>query len=109
MAWFFLILAIVSEVFGSSMLKLSDGFSKLFPSLGVIIGFGLAFYFLSLVLKTIPLATAYAIWAGVGLVLTTLVSLFFFGQKADLMGIVGIGLILLGVVILNGFSQMGAH
>ncbi|MDH3000977.1 transporter [Chelonobacter oris] len=105
----FLALAIVSEVFGSSMLKLSDGFSRLWPSVGVVIGFGLAFYFLALALKAIPLGTAYAVWAGVGLVLTVLVSLVFFGQKADAAGIFGIGLILAGVVVLNVFSSMGAH
>lgn len=109
MHWWFLGLAIVSEVFGSTMLKLSHGFSKLWPSLGVALGFGLAFYFLSLALKTLPLGTAYAIWAGVGLVLTALVSMVLFGQKADAAGIAGIGLILAGVVVLNLFSKMGGH
>lgn len=84
MHWLFLALAIVGEVFGSSMLKISNGFSKLLPSVGVIIGFGCAFYFLSIALKSIPLGTAYAIWAGVGLVLTALISVSIFGQKVDL-------------------------
>ncbi|WP_109078836.1 DMT family transporter [Aggregatibacter kilianii] len=109
MHWLFLSLSIISEVFGSSMLKMSNGFSKLLPSLGVIVGFGCAFYFLSLALKDIPLGTAYAIWAGVGLVLTSLISVLIFGQKVDLWGIVGLGFILAGVVILNAFSQMGGH
>ncbi|MBF0803945.1 MULTISPECIES: multidrug efflux SMR transporter [Neisseria] len=109
MHWLFLALAIVSEVFGSTMLKLSSGFSRLWPSLGVVLGFGLAFYFLSLALKTMPLGTAYAVWAGVGLVLTAAVGIFFFGQKADAAGVFGIGLILAGVVVLNLFSKMGGH
>ncbi len=107
--WVFLALAIVSEVFGSTMLKLSHGFNKLWPSLGVVAGFGLAFYFLSLALKTMPLGTAYATWAGIGLVLTALVSVLFFGQKVDAMGVVGVGLILAGVVVLNVFSKMSGH
>lgn len=109
MHWLFLALAIVSEVFGSTMLKLSSGFSKLWPALGVVLGFGLAFYFLSLALKNMPLGTAYAVWAGVGLVLTAAVSVVFFGQKVDAGGIIGITLILAGVVVLNLFSNMGGH
>lgn len=109
MHWLFLGLAIVSEVFGSTMLKLSAGFSQPLPSVGVMVGFGLAFYFLSLALKTMPLGTAYAIWGGVGLVLTALVSIVFFGQKMDLWGVVGIALILAGVVVLNTLSHSGGH
>ncbi|OOF79089.1 DMT family transporter [Rodentibacter caecimuris] len=108
MHWLFLILAIIGEVFGSSMLKMSHGFTKLIPSLGVVIGFGCAFYFLSLSLKVIPLGTAYAIWAGLGLVLTAAVSILFFGQKPDIAGIIGLGCILAGVIILNTVSNM-AH
>lgn len=107
--WVFLALAIVSEVFASSMLKLSEGFTKPLPTVGVAIGFIVSFYFLSLTLKTMPLGTAYAIWAGLGLVLTSAVSILFFGQKADVMGIVSIGLILLGVVLLNTMSHMSGH
>lgn len=109
MSWLFLALAIVFEVFGSSMLKMSEGFSKLLPSVAFVVSFGLSFYLFSLVLKEIPLGTAYAIWAGVGLVLTTLVSVLFFGQKTDLMGIIGILFILTGVIVLNAFSKMGGH
>lgn len=109
MHWLFLALAIVSEVFGSTMLKLSNGFSRPWPALGVVLGFGLAFYFLALALKNIPLGTAYAIWAGVGLVLTAAVSIVFFGQKADAAGLAGMVLILAGVVVLNVFSKMGGH
>ncbi|MBF0751269.1 MULTISPECIES: multidrug efflux SMR transporter [unclassified Pasteurella] len=107
--WLFLAGAIISEVFASSMLKLSEGFSKPLPMLGMTIGFIISFYFLSLALKTMPLGTAYAVWAGLGLVLTSVVSVVFFGQKTDFIGIVSIALILLGVVLLNSMSQMSGH
>ncbi|OSI12644.1 DMT family transporter [Neisseria canis] len=109
MHWLFLALAIVSEVFGSSMLKMSNGFTKLWPTIGMGLGFALSFYALSLALRAIPLGMAYAIWAGVGLVLTCLVSVVFFGQKVDAPGIVGIGLILAGVLVLNTLSRMNGH
>ncbi|OSI06759.1 putative small multidrug resistance protein [Neisseria animaloris] len=109
MPWFFLSLAILSEVFGSSMLKLSEGFSKPWPTAAMAVAFLCSFYFLSLSLKSIPLGTAYAVWAGVGLVLTCIISIVFFGQKADVAGIVGIGFILTGVLILNTLSGMVRH
>lgn len=109
MHWLFLGIAIIAEIFGSSMLKMSEGFTRLFPSIGVIAGYVLSFYLLSLALKGIPLSAAYAIWSGIGLVLTALVSIVFFGQKVDVGGLIGIGLILLGVVVLNVFSQMAKH
>ncbi|OOF40201.1 QacE family quaternary ammonium compound efflux SMR transporter [Rodentibacter mrazii] len=107
--WLFLACAIISEVFASSMLKLSDGFSKPLPTVGIVVGFIISFYCLSITLKTMPLGTAYAVWAGSGLVLTSAVSIIFFGQKTDLIGIISIGLILLGVVLLNTMSQMSGH
>ncbi|MDO4641257.1 MAG: multidrug efflux SMR transporter [Neisseria sp.] len=109
MHWGFLAVAIVSEVFASSMLKLSDGFSKPLPTVSVVGGFIVSFYFFSLVLKTMPLGTAYAVWAGLGLALTSMVSIVFFGQKPDLMGVISIALILLGVVLLNTMSNMSGH
>ena len=109
MHWLFLALAIVCEVFASSMMKLSDGFSKILPTVGVGLGFACSFYFLSSALKTLPLGTAYATWAGVGLVLTSAVSIIFFGQKPDLIGILSIALILAGVVMLNTLSHMSGH
>lgn len=102
-------IAIVSEVFGSTMLKLSQGFSKPLPSIGFVIGFGIAFYCLSLVLKSIPLGMAYAIWSGVGLVLTAIVGVVVFGEKVDFWGIASIGLILAGVIMMNTLSKMGGH
>ena len=102
-------IAIVSEVFGSTMLKLSQGFSKPLPSIGVVIGFGVAFYCLSLALKSVPLGMAYAIWSGVGIVLTAIIGIVLFGDKIDVWGIIGIAFILIGVIILNVLSKMGGH
>lgn len=93
--------AIISEVFGSSMLKASNGFKKLLPSIGVIAGLGTAFYFLSLSLKTIPLGTAYAIWSGAGTGLTALVGVVVYKEKIDLRKWAGLVLIIGGVVIMK--------
>ncbi len=109
MNYLYLTIAIVSEVIGTSALKASEGFSKLTPSILVVIGYGTAFYFLSLTLKTIPVGIAYAMWSGVGVLLITLVGLFFFGQKVDLAGWIGIFLIATGVVVLNVLSKTSAH
>lgn len=104
-----LMIAICSEVFGTTMLKLSQGFSKPLPSIGFVVGFGLAFYLMSLTLKNIPLGMAYAIWSGVGLVVTAIVGVVVFGEKVDFWGMVSIGLILAGVIMMNTLSKMSGH
>jgi len=96
---------IVAEVVATSALKLSEGFSRLFPSLVVVAGYGVAFYMLALTLRTLPLGVVYAIWSGIGLALITLVGWFAFGQKLDAAALVGIGLILAGVLVLQLFSR----
>lgn len=101
MSYLYLALAIVGEIIGSSLLKASEGFSKLYPTIGVIIAFVGCFFFLSLSLKTISLNTAYALWAGLGLVLTTVISVLVWKEKLNMASIAGITLILVGVVILN--------
>ena len=103
----YLALAIVSEVVGTTALKLSDGFQKWIPSTVTVIGYCLAFYLLSLCLKSVGVGFAYAVWAGVGIVLIAIIGILFFGEKADLPGIVGMGLIVAGVVTLNLYSSMG--
>lgn len=108
MGYFFLALAIIFEVIGSSFIKASNGFTKWIPSTIVVITYIIAFYCLSLSLKTLPLSIAYAIWAGVGIVLTVLVSVFIFKQPIDLPAIVGIIFIITGVLIINYFSRV-AH
>ena len=107
--WIFLAIAIVSEVIGTSALKSSDGFSRLWPSVLVVLGYGVAFYFLSLTLRVIPVGVAYAVWSGVGIVLITLVAWIFLGQKLDLPALAGMALIVAGVVVMNVFSRSVAH
>lgn len=109
MKYLYLALAIIFEVVGSSFMNKSDGFSKLIPSLVAIFSFIACFFFLSQALKHIPLGIAYAIWAGAGLVLTALVSVFVFKQSLDLPAMVGIGFILIGVIIMNIFSKSTGH
>ena len=102
-------MAIIAEVIGSSFLKQSDGFSKLLPAAITITSYLSSFFFLSQALKGIPLGTAYAIWAGLGIVLTTAVSVTIFKQKLDLAAIIGIMLIVSGVVVMNFFSKTASH
>jgi small multidrug resistance pump len=109
MGYLYLFIAIVAEVIATSALKASEGFSKLIPSLIVVVGFGVAFYFLSLVLKTIPMGVAYAIWSGLGIVLISTAGLLLFGQKLDAAAIIGILLIISGVVVMNVFSSSVSH
>ena len=105
MHWILLLLAIVGEVIGTTALKASDGFTKLGPSIVVLVGYVIAFYFLSLVLKVMPVGIAYAVWAGLGVALVTLIGWLVFGQKLDLAAMVGISLIVAGVLVLNLFSS----
>ncbi|MFY9179056.1 MAG: multidrug efflux SMR transporter [Venatoribacter sp.] len=108
-AWIFLSVAIIAEVVATSALKASEGFSKLWPSGIVIVSYGLAFYFLSLVLKDIPVGVAYAVWSGMGIVLITAVAWLLYGQKMDAWGLVGLGLIVAGILVLNLLSKASTH
>lgn len=107
--WLFLAIAIVSETIATSALKASDGFTRLWPSVAVVAGYGIAFYFLSLTLRTIPVGVAYAVWSGVGIMLISLVGWLVYGQKLDAAAIAGMGLIVAGVVVMNVFSKSAAH
>lgn len=102
-------LAIVSEVIASSMLVKSEQFTKLVPSVAMAVFFIAAMFFLSHALRVLPLGVAYAIWAGVGIVLTSAVGLVVFRQPLDLPAVAGIGLIVSGVVVMRVFSQTGGH
>lgn len=106
MAYFYLTAAIVAEVIGTSSLKASDGFSKLGPTLIVCAAFASAFFFLSLALRTIPVGVAYAIWSGIGTALIVLIAAAMFKQIPDLGAMIGIGLIIAGVVVINLGSSM---
>lgn len=107
--WLILFVAIVSEVIATSALKSSEGFSRFWPSVVVVIGYGVAFYCLALTLRVIPMGVVYAIWSGIGIVLITLVGWFLFDQKLDLPALLGIGLIAAGVVVMNVFSKTMGH
>ncbi|WP_452466933.1 DMT family transporter [Oceanobacillus kapialis] len=100
-AYLWLAMAIIFEVFGSSMLKVSNGFKRLFPAIGVIVGMGFAFYFLSIALKTLPLGNAYAIWSGVGTALTTMIGILFWRERINWKKVVGIICIIAGVVVIR--------
>ncbi|MDQ7968300.1 MAG: SMR family transporter [Oxalicibacterium faecigallinarum] len=107
--WILLGLAILAEVVGTSAMKASEGFSKVLPSLITVVFYGIAFYLLSLTLRSIPVGIAYAVWSGVGIVLISLVAWVLYGQKLDPAGLIGIGLIISGVIVLNVFSKSSAH
>lgn len=107
MNWIYLIIAICAEVIGTTTLKASAGFSRLVPSVITIIGYGIAFYFLALALKTIPVGIAYAIWSGAGIIIIAIIGYLVFNQTLDTAAIIGIGLILAGVLVLNIFSNSG--
>lgn len=107
--WVYLITAIVSEVIATSALKASTGFTKPLPSVVVVIGYLVSFYFLSLTLKTIPVGIAYAVWAGAGVAMVTLIGIVLFGQKLDLFAYLGIALIVAGVLVLNLLSDTATH
>jgi len=109
MAYLYLAIAIVSEVVGTAALKASEEFTRLIPSLIVLVGYASAFYFLTLTLRTIPVGIAYAIWAGVGIVLICAVSWVLYKQTLDAPAIIGVGLIAAGVVLINGFSGSIHH
>ncbi|MCW4149093.1 multidrug efflux SMR transporter [Halomonas janggokensis] len=109
MTFVYLVLAIIAEVIATSALKASMGFTRPLPSLLVVGGYGMAFYLLSLVLRSLPVGITYAIWAGLGIVLVTLVGIVVFGEKPDVPAVVGISLIVAGVVTLQVFSKMSVH
>ena len=107
-SWLYLVVAICSEVIATSSLKASDGFTRLWPSLIVVLGYASSFYFLSLTLCSIPLGIAYAVWSGIGVVLISLVGWIVFRQELDWPAIVGVTLIVLGVLIINLGSKAHA-
>lgn len=104
-----LAIAIVAEVIATSALKQCDSFRHLGPSILVVLGYGVAFYFLSLTLKTIPVGITYALWSGVGIVLITIVAWVAFQQRLDVAALAGIGLIVAGVIVISVFSKSVPH
>lgn len=107
--WFYLALAIVSEVIATSSLKLSDGFSRFWPSVIVVVGYAISFYCLSLILKVLPVGIVYAIWSGAGIALIAVIGWLFLGQALDWPAILGLALIIAGVAVINLFSASVSH
>jgi small multidrug resistance pump len=105
MAYLYLAVAIIAEVTATSALKASEEFTKLIPSTIVVVGYGLAFYFLTLVLRTIPIGITYAVWSGLGIVLVAVIGAILYKQIPDIPAIIGMGLIVLGVVVIHIFSK----
>jgi len=102
-------IAIVAEVLATTAMKSSEGFTRLWPSIAVVAGYGVAFYFLSLTLKTMPTGIVYAIWAGAGIVLIALLGLIVHKQTLDLPAMLGLALIISGVLVINIFSKSSGH
>ncbi|RYF28604.1 MAG: QacE family quaternary ammonium compound efflux SMR transporter [Comamonadaceae bacterium] len=104
-----LAIAIVSEVLGTTALKASDGFTRLLPSVFTVVAYGLSFYLLSLTLRVLPTGIAYAIWSGAGIVLISAIAWVFQGQRLDAPAMLGMGLIVAGVLVVNLFSKSVGH
>ncbi len=100
-AYITLLLAIVAEILATSTLKLTEGFTKLIPTIAVLIGYGIATYFLSLTLRTLPVSIVYAIWSGIGIIGIAFIGNFFFKEPFGIWHFIGTALILIGVIILN--------
>jgi len=109
MGYLYLGIAIICEVIGTSALQASNGFTKIFPSIIVVLGYGVAFYLLGFALKFMPIGIAYAIWAGLGIVLIAIIGAIVFKQIPDLPAVLGMGLIILGVLVIHLFSKTAGH
>lgn len=109
MTYLHLAIAIAAEVVATSFLKSCEGFTKLWPSVVVLVGYVIAFYFLSLTLRSLSVGIVYAIWSGVGIVLVSIIAWIFLGQKLDVPAVIGITLIIAGVAVINLFSRSVGH
>lgn len=108
-AYLFLMVAVVFETIGTTALQASNQFSKLLPSVIVCISYAAAFYLMSLTLRYIPVGVTYAIWSGMGIVLIAVIGFIVFGQKLDWPAVAGMGLIVLGILVINLFSKTAVH
>ena len=105
MYWLALLVAILSEVCATSLLKVTEGFTRFWPSLGVLLGYACSFYLLSLVVKVLPVGIVYALWSGLGIVCVSIVGLLCYDQRLDLPALLGMALILAGVLVISFFSK----
>lgn len=109
MTYLYLAIAIIAEVAATSALKASEEFTQLIPSIVVVVGYGTAFFFMTLVLRVMPVGITYAVWSGLGIVLVSIVGVFLYRQIPDVPAMIGMGLIVLGVVVINLFSKTVSH
>ncbi|WP_456282473.1 SMR family transporter [Cupriavidus sp. JZ107] len=109
MHWIYLAIAIIAEVIATTALKAAAGFTRPLPSLVVVTGYAIAFFCLSLTLRSVPIGIAYAIWSGVGIVLVSVAAWLLFGQRLDLPALLGIALIMAGVLVINLWSKSVTH
>lgn len=101
--------AIIAETIGTSALQASQQFTRLWPSVLVVVAYAVAFYLLSIALRAMPVGVVYAIWSGLGIVLIAIAGFVIFGQKLDIAAIIGLGLIIAGVIVLHVFSSTTPH
>ncbi|MDW3225696.1 MAG: SMR family transporter [Paracoccaceae bacterium] len=109
MHYIYLIFAIIAETIGTTALQASQQFSRLWPSVLVVIAYGVSFYLLALALKFMPVGIVYAIWSGLGIVMIAIIGYVVFGQRLDLPAVLGLSLIILGILIIHLFSQSATH
>jgi small multidrug resistance pump len=109
MSYVYLALAIIAEVIATSSLRATEEFTKLTPTLVMVTGYGLAFYFMTLALRTLPLGFTYAVWSGLGIVLISLIGVVFYNERLDLAAALGMGMIIAGVLIIQLFSKVVNH
>ena len=108
-AYYYLAIAICAEVIATVSMKAVKGFSTPLPLILVSVGYGIAFWMLTLVVRSVPVGVAYAVWAGLGIVMVSIAALFIYGQKLDVPAMLGMALIVLGVVVIQLFSKTAGH
>ncbi len=108
-AYFFLLVAVIAETIGTTSLQASQQFTRLWPSILVVVGYGFAFYFMALTLKYMPVGIVYAIWSGLGIFLIAMIGFIVFGQKLDWPAILGLAMILAGILVIHLFSKTAGH
>ena len=107
--WLALAIAIVAEVIGTTALKASNEFTRLWPSFIVVVGYGTAFYFMSISMRVLPVGVMYAIWSGMGIVLVSIIGWVVYKQTLDVPAMIGMGLIIAGAIVINVFSKSVVH
>jgi small multidrug resistance pump len=109
MSYLYLTFAIIAEVIATSSLRATEEFTKPLPTLIMVAGYGVAFYFMTLALRSLPLGITYAVWSGLGIVLISIIGIIFYNEKLDLAATFGMGLIILGVMVIHLFSKTIKH